>query len=120
MIKTELKNQVCRIIDEHAQQIILLTQEIEKIPELGFKESRTAAAVSKFLSELGYLCQEGLALTGVKTRLKPDSSGPNIAVIGDWMPSFAPTALMLNPLTGAAHPAVTISSWEPCWERHSA
>ena len=103
MIKTELKNQVCRIIDEHAQQIILLTQEIEKTPELGFKENRTAAAVSKFLSELGYLCQEGLALTGVKTRLKPDSAGPNIAVIGELDAVICPDSPNADPLTGAAH-----------------
>ncbi len=69
LIKTELKNQVCRIIDEHAQQIILLTQEIEKIPELGFKKPN-CCAVSKFLSERAIMSRR-VGAHRSKTRSNP-------------------------------------------------
>ena len=82
MNKQQLKDLVCQAIDEHAQQIVQVAQEIGKTPELGFKETKTAAAVSKFLGDLNYSCQQGLALTGVKAQLKPGAAGPNIAVIG--------------------------------------
>ena len=33
----EVKNQVYRTIDDNAAQIVQLTQELERTPELGFK-----------------------------------------------------------------------------------
>ena len=37
MNKQQLKDLVCQAIDEHAQQIVQVAQEIGKTPELGFK-----------------------------------------------------------------------------------
>lgn len=99
----ELKQKVCQIIDEHASQIVQITQEMEKTPELGYKETQTAAAVTRFLSGLGYECREGLALTGVKTSLNPGAAGPNIAVIGELDAVICPDSPAADPLTGAAH-----------------
>ncbi len=99
----ELKEKVCRIIDEHASQIVQITQEMEKTPELGYKETKTAAAVTKFLSDIGYACREGLALTGVKTSLKPGTTGPNIALIGELDAVVCPDSPAADPMTGAAH-----------------
>ena len=66
METAELKNRVCRAIDEHAAGIIRLAEAVAAQPELGFKEHKTAAKVAAFLQELGYSCREGLALTGVR------------------------------------------------------
>ena len=100
---TELKAAVCRAIDENAAQIIQTTQELEKTPELGYKETKTAAAVVKFLTGAGYTCREGLALTGIKTSLSPGAPGPNIAVIGELDAVVCPDSPAADPMTGAAH-----------------
>ena len=100
---TEIKKKVCQTIDAHANQIAEFVREAEKNPELGYKETKTAAAVAKFLSELGYSCREGLALTGVKTSLKPDATGPNVAIIGELDAVVCPDSPAADPQTGAAH-----------------
>ena len=98
-----IKQAVCRSIDEHAQKIAAFASMAENQPELGYKEIKTAAAVVKFLSELGYSCREGLALTGVKTSLKPGVAGPNIAIIGELDAVVCPDSPSADPLSGAAH-----------------
>ena len=103
MDKQLLKDRVCQAIDEHAEKIIRAAMEIEKTPELGFKETKTAAAVSNFLTGLNFSCKEGLALTGVKAELNPGASGPNIAVIGELDAVICPDSPAANPETGAAH-----------------
>jgi len=100
---TEIKKRVCRSIDAHAAQIVDFVSKTDKIPELGYKETKTAAAVVDFLSALGYSCREGLALTGVKTSLNPGSEGPNVAIIGELDAVICPESPSADPLTGAAH-----------------
>lgn len=99
----ELKLKVCQIIDEHADRIIAFTKEAEKHPELGYKETKTAASVAKFLTDLGFSCREGLALTGIKTSLNPGAPGPNVAVIGELDAVICPDSTAADPMTGAAH-----------------
>ncbi|KYZ77437.1 amidohydrolase [Anaerosporomusa subterranea] len=103
MVVQEIKNRVCQSIDAHVEQIVNVVREIEKQPELGYKETKTAAAVAKFLSDLGYTCREGLAITGVKTSLKPGSAGPNVAILGELDAVVCPDSPAADPLTGAAH-----------------
>lgn len=99
----EIKKRVCQSIDDHAEQIIHFVREAEKQPELGYKETKTAAAVAKFLSDLGYSCREGLAITGVKTSLKPGADGPNVAILGELDAVVCPDSPSADPQTGAAH-----------------
>lgn len=99
----ELKALVCQVIDKHANHIITYAQQIEASPELGFKETQTARLTADFLTELGFLCQEGLALTGIKTKLKPNTTGPNIAILGELDAVICPDSAKANPYTGAAH-----------------
>lgn len=103
MDKQLLKDRVCQAIDEHAQEIIQAAMEIEKTPELGFKETKTAAAVTRFLTGLNFSCQEGLAVTGVKAQLNPGATGPNIAVIGELDAVICPDSPAADSSTGAAH-----------------
>ena len=100
---SDLKQRVCDAIDNHASKIVTFVQDAEKHPELGYKETKTAAAVARFLSEYGFTCREGLALTGVKTSLKPSGSGPNVAILGELDAVICPDSPLADPLTGAAH-----------------
>ena len=99
----EMKKLVCQRIDAHAEQIAGIVRQIEEQPELGYKETRTAAAVAAFLKSLGYACREGLAVTGVKTSLRPGADGPNVAIIGELDAVVCPDSPTADPLTGAAH-----------------
>lgn len=99
----EIKRRVCQSIDEHAEQIVEFVRDAEKTPELGYKEFKTAAAVAKFLTDLGYSCREGLAVTGVKTSLKPGGIGPNVAIMGELDAVTCPDSPAADPQTGAAH-----------------
>ena len=99
----EIKDQVCRTIDENSELIIQFAQTVEKHPELGFKETRTAAATVDFLKKFGFSCREGLALTGVKTSLSPGAPGPNIAVLGELDAVLCPDSPLADPLSGASH-----------------
>lgn len=99
----ELKQAVETAIDAHASQIVNFVEEAEKHPELGYKEVKTAAAVTRFLSGFGYSCREGLAITGVKTSLKPGASGPNVAILGELDAVVCPDSPLADPQTGAAH-----------------
>lgn len=99
----ELKVKVCQAIDRHAEKIIGLAARIESTPELGYKEIKTAGAVAAFFKELGLNCREELALTGVKARLKTETTGPNIAILGELDAILCPDSPKADPLTGAAH-----------------
>ena len=99
----DLKNLVCQVIDKHADKIIAYAQQVEAYPELGFKETKTARLTADFLADLGYSCQEGLALTGIKAKLKPDTGGPNIAILGELDAVICPDSAKADPHTGAAH-----------------
>lgn len=99
----KIKEKVCQSIDAHAEKIVEFARMAETQPELGYKETKTARAVAQFLSELGYSCREGLALTGVKTSLKPGAAGPNVAIIGELDAVVCPDSPAADPQTGAAH-----------------
>ena len=98
MDKDTLKQQVCAAIDAAADEIQAIAADIEREPELGFKEEKTAAKVAAFMRKLGLAPQEHLALTGVKARAKGGQQGPTVAVIGEL--DGSPKA---DPLTGATH-----------------
>ena len=99
----ELKTIVCDKIDEQAEKIIDFAKTVEKHPELGFKETKTAKLTAEFFKDLGLSYREGLALTGVKATLKERCSGPNVAILGELDAVRCPDSPQADPLTGAAH-----------------
>ena len=103
MDKQAMKELVCKRIDEHAEKIIKVVQAVEHAPELGYKETKTAAAVTEFLTELGYDCRTGLAITGVKTALKKKAEGLNVAILGELDAVICHDSPTADPVTGAAH-----------------
>lgn len=99
----EMKKLICQTIDKHAEKIVEFAKSIEQNPELGFKELKTSKAVTAFLSELGLNCKEGIALTGVKAKLKDITTSVNVAILGELDAVICPENKNADKTTGAAH-----------------
>src|SRR5262249_6978837 len=103
MDKDALKQAVCEAIDRHGNQIIELGETILHHPETGFNENRTAHIVAEAMQAIGLEPQTGLALTGVKGRLKGNKPGPRLAFIGELDSLRTSDHPLADPHTGAAH-----------------
>lgn len=84
---------VISAIDAHKDAIIEVGEIIYRNPELGYKEWKTTEAVSKFLKGLHLQVEEHIAVTGCRSRLNQDKTGPCIALLGE-----------LDAITVADHP----------------
>jgi amidohydrolase len=100
--KEEFKQRACAAIDRRRERIIGLGEAIMDDPELGFKERATARRVREVFAEVGLECQDGLALTGVKARLKGRRPGPTVALLGELDALIVPDHPRANPQTGGA------------------
>lgn len=103
MDKELLKRSVCEEIDRCSDRIFEIADHILANPELGYKERATAEYVKEQLSALGISCRDGLALTGVKGRLKGAGSEANVCVIGELDAVLCNTHPTANKESGAAH-----------------
>lgn len=104
MDKELLKQRVAAAIDDNAAKIKDIADRIYAEPELGFKEIKTAAKVAAFMrEELGLDPQTGLAINGVKGRVKGGKQGPTVAVLGELDAIGCPESPDADPMTGAAH-----------------
>jgi len=98
-----LKERVCRAIDAHRDEIIAIGEDIRVHPELGFKEFRTAKIVSEQMTKLGIPHETGLAITGVKGKLRGARSQATIAYLGELDSVLVRDHPDADPETGAAH-----------------
>ena len=98
-----MKRRAAAAIDAAAAELEALARDIEREPELGFKEKKTAAKVEKYLTALGLSPETGLALTGVKARARSGQAGPTVAVLSELDAVGTPDSPKADPLTGAAH-----------------
>ena len=103
MNKEELKQKVCEVILSRRQDIIDLGEAIFAEPELGYKETKTAAKVESFFRSLNIPYESGLALTGVKGRLKGKESKYTVAVLSELDAVICHEHAAADPATGAAH-----------------
>jgi amidohydrolase len=101
--KDELKQLVCEAIDRHGNEIIELGEQILHHPETGFNEARTSALVAERMRSLGLMPETGLALTGVKGRIRAAAPGPRIAFIGELDSLRTSDHPLADKHTGAAH-----------------
>ena len=101
--KEELKARVYSEINEHADEIVRISQVILETPETGFREVKTSSLVSSKFRELGVPFREGIALTGVRGELKGGSDGPSVALIGELDSLIVRDHPHADPETGAAH-----------------
>lgn len=98
-----LKKKVCEEIDNNAQSIIETGEQILSSPEMGYKEYKTAALVKEKLNTLKIQYRDGLAVTGVKGRMKGAKSNATVAVIGEMDAVTCSTHPMADINTSAAH-----------------
>ena len=99
----DIKNEICAIIDRQSTSVIDLVKDIGSHPELGYKEFRTSNVVNDFLRFSGFNTERGLAITGIKTKLKKEVSGPNIAFIAELDGITCPESSSADKTTGATH-----------------
>lgn len=99
----ELKQLVCNTIDKNSDKLISFAKDLEKCPELGFKEEKTEEKVCQFFKELNLPYRNKLAITGVKAKLKENSSGPNVAILGELDGVICFDSPKANKETGASH-----------------
>src|SRR3982751_1596299 len=101
--KKQLKEAVCQAIDRHGNEIIELGERILQHPETGFNEAKTAALVADTMRALGLEPQTGLALTGVKGRIRGKAPGPRLAFVGELDSLRTSDLPLADAHTGAAH-----------------
>ncbi len=101
--KQELKNTVAQAIDNNADRITAIADDIWKHPESGFREFRTAGIAANLLRELGLSVQEGIAYTGMRADLTSGKPGPKLALLGEMDALIIPTAAECDKTTGAFH-----------------
>ncbi len=70
---------VARLIDAMYPQLSTLYQDLHAHPELGFAETRTAAALAAEMRALGYEVTEKVGGTGVVARLR-NGAGPTVMI----------------------------------------
>ena len=98
-----VKEKICDIIEDQSASIIDLVKDIHAHPELGYKEFRTSEIVNDFLRSAGYDTERGLAITGIKTKLKKEHLRPNIVFISELDGITCPESSNANKITGATH-----------------
>jgi amidohydrolase len=104
MTRDDLKRELWNTIDRHADEIIAIGEEIRRHPELGFKETRTAALVEATFHRLGLAPRTGLAMTGVRADLRGGrGDGPTFALIGELDALGVAGHPEADPTTGAVH-----------------
>lgn len=74
---------VAAAADKVSAQVIEWRRDIHQHPELGNRETRTAALIAKQLRALGMTVETGVAKTGVIGLLKGARPGPRIAIRAD-------------------------------------
>ncbi len=85
-----MEEKILSILDEHADELQALAQDLFHHAEQGYHEYRTARIVADYLKKLGLEPREGLAITGVKAAIGK-GEGLNVALIGELDGLACPT-----------------------------
>lgn len=102
MKTAELKQIALAAIDQKADWLIAFGEDILRHPELGYKETRTAAKVLEAFAVLGLAKPSRHGITGVKAWLK-QAQGPCVAIMGELDAVISPQHPFADTVTGAAH-----------------
>ena len=99
----ELKARAARVIDAHAGELEALGRRLFAMPELGFKEHRTAAVVREWFDRMGLPHRDGLAITGSRADIAGGAPGPTVAILGELDSLLCWDHPDRDPSTGAVH-----------------
>lgn len=103
MTKEELKQRICDAVEKRADDIMNFGQSVFTEPELGYKEVKTSAKVQSAFEKLNIPYTTGWGITGVKARLKGNTSKKTIAVLGEMDSIICRSHPSADENTGAAH-----------------
>ncbi len=103
MDKKDLKNLVCKIIDERSDDIIAIGEKIFSNPEMGYREFETSKLVKQELERLNIPYRDGMAITGVKGLLSGKEHNALVAVIGEMDAVLCSSHPKADIVTGASH-----------------
>lgn len=103
LTKEEVKERVCRAIEDAAPELKKIAASIMAEPELGYKEDKTSSKVQRAFDAMGMTYTTGHGRTGLKARLNGGASGYTVAMIGELDAIVCPKHPAADPLTGAAH-----------------
>lgn len=104
MTKDELKQRVCDAIAARKSDIKAIAESIWAEPELGYKETKTAAKVEAAFQSLNVPFKNQLAVTGVKAHLKGGKGSKRaVAVIGELDAIICADHPDADPISGATH-----------------
>lgn len=103
MNKESLKCAACEEIDRQRERILQIGNSILDNPELGFKETKTAALVEEQFRQMKLPCVTGLGLTGVRADASGKKGDIRVAVLGEMDAVVCPAHPNADPLSGAAH-----------------
>lgn len=92
----KIKSDIIATAEAGSEWIKRLALEVYKNPEAGYKEHNASCLVQKAFGELGMEYETGLAVTGVKAKLKGKNSNFNVCIIGE-----------LDAIISASHPDAT-------------
>jgi amidohydrolase len=81
--KSNYSDLITKSVDKIEQKVIAWRHDFHQNPELGNRETRTAAIVARHLKSLGFEVKTNVAVTGVAGILKGDKPGPVIALRAD-------------------------------------
>ena len=98
-----LKAKAQEAVDRRRDWLISSAQSVLGRPEAGFREIETSRLVSSRLAELGIQHKNGIALTGIKRKLRGGADGPTVAILGELDALKVPDHSHADPHTGAAH-----------------
>lgn len=98
-----IEEKIIQIIDANRDKIIAAGRDVWCHAELGYKEVRTAKVFEEAMKD-NALTETGLALTGVKSYLKPKTEGEvRVALMGELDALPISNHKDTNPETGASH-----------------
>lgn len=103
MNKKSLKRAACEEIDRQRERILQIGNSILDNPELGFKETKTAALVEEQFRQMKLPCVTGLGLTGVRADASGKRGDIRVAVLGEMDAVVCPAHPNADPVSGAAH-----------------
>lgn len=102
MDKERFKELVISAIEEDSARLIQLGERLYSMPELGFREERTASVMARELEDLGLEVTREIALTGVVADF-PAGPAPQLVIMGELDAVVCPGHPQADPQTGAAH-----------------
>ena len=97
------------LVERVTPDVVAWRRAIHAHPELGERETRTAALVAERLRELGLEVREGVAVTGVVGVLRGGAAGPDSPVVA-WRADM--DALPVTEQTGLPYASTRTDEWD--------